>query len=386
LTTLPALLILDAGVHIADFNYNLPAELIAQFPAPKRDQSRLLVLHRHLGSLAHRQFGDLLDYLHPGDVLVLNNSKVIPARLRGTKTATGTSVEVFLLEENNTNDWWAMLRPGKRSGPGTTLVFFDRRTGSAAMQATVMMKNEAGHYRLTFSHPTAALSPSPLVSSSRPFDLKDYLDDLGEVPLPPYIERPPKADLVNDNERYQTVYAHPPGSVAAPTAGLHFTHGLLNKIRLKDVKLCWVTLHVGPGTFAPVKTEKLTEHPMHAERFQLSDEAAGIINNAKANRQRIIAVGTTSVRVLESNFRQNQGRLVGMSGDTRLFIYPPYEFKVVDGLLTNFHLPKSTLLMLVSAFAAPGEEGGNRLVLGAYAEAIRQKYRFFSYGDAMLII
>ncbi len=386
MTAQSSTLILELSVQTDDFDYFLPAELIAQVPAPERDQSRLLVLDRHTGTIVHKHFGDLLEFLRAGDLLVLNNSKVIPARLHGVKTGTGAAIEVFLLEEVQANDWWVMLRPGKRSRPGTTISLRDIRGQPTTIQATVTAKSVAGHYRLTFWDAiTGSVGPST-VSAAGTFNLKDCLEGFGEIPLPPYIDRAPNTGAINDNERYQTVYARAPGSVAAPTAGLHFTSTLLDQARANGVEVCFVALHVGPGTFAPVKTQKLEEHPMHAERFQLSAEVAATVDAAKRDGRRIIAVGTTTVRVLESVAQKNQGRLNGTDGCTNLFIYPPYHFRLVDGLLSNFHLPKSTLLMLVSAFAAPGEERGRALVLEAYAEAIRRRYRFFSYGDAMLLI
>ena len=347
----------------ADFHFDLPPELIAQHPAGRRDESRLLVLHRGDQRVEHRQFPDVLEYLQPGDVLVLNNSRVIPARLRGVNAQTGGAFELLLLEENALNDWWAMLKPGKRAQVGTQI-----RTGN--LTATVRDINAEGHRRLHFTGVENILTA---------------LDELGEMPLPPYIKRAAGAER-EDAARYQTVFARPPGSVAAPTAGLHFTESLLEKIRARGVTICFVTLHVGLGTFAPVKAETLTAHVMHEERFELGEETARLINAAKRSGRRVIAVGTTSVRVLESAAAQNPGELVAMRGRTRIFIHPPYEFKIVDALLTNFHLPCSTLLMLVSAFASPGETRGREMILEAYAEAVRERYRFFSYGDAMLLL
>jgi S-adenosylmethionine:tRNA ribosyltransferase-isomerase len=355
-------------MQTADFDYALPPELIAQQPAPKRDESRLLVLHRPDGHVEHRKFRDLLEYLHEGDVLVLNNSRVIPARLRGTNAKSSGKFEILLLEENAPNDWWAMLRPGKNARIGTQIILRDTKGEPAKIIATVTEVNAEGHRRLKFSG-------TP--------DISDELDSLGEIPLPPYIER--KTTQAEDKERYQTVFAKPAGSVAAPTAGLHFTDKLLEKIRVRGVKICFVTLHVGLGTFAPVKTETLAEHKMHKERFEIGEETVHAINEAGASGNRVIAVGTTSVRVLESVAAQNNGKLNVYNGKTNIFIFPPFQFQIVDALLTNFHLPCSTLLMLVSAFATPGETRGREMVLSAYAEAIREGYRFFSYGDAMLI-
>ena len=358
-------------VRTADFDYSLPPELIAQTPAAQREQARLLVLCRADGRIAHRSFRDLLEYLRVGDVLVLNNSRVIPARLRGTKAGSGGQIEVLLLEENAVNDWWVMLRPGKRVRADTMMFFLNRSGQRTEVNARVVEKDPEGHCRLQFSG-------TANITNALPF--------LGEVPLPPYISRETPADNADDRARYQTVYAQPPGSVAAPTAGLHFTETLLEEIRSRGVHVCFLTLHVGLGTFAPVKAEKLEEHIMHEERFELSAATAETINEAKRTNRRIIAVGTTSLRVLESVAAANQGRLVECRGRTRIFIYPPCSFMVADALITNFHLPRSTLLMLVSAFAAPGQTRGRELILSAYAEAIRERYRFYSYGDAMLIL
>ncbi|MDB6065478.1 MAG: S-adenosylmethionine:tRNA ribosyltransferase-isomerase [Pedosphaera sp.] len=354
----------------ADFDFVLPEELIAQTPAPARDASRLLVLERETGKLAHKNFRDLLEYLRPGDVLVLNNSRVIPARLRGINAKTGGQFEILLLEENGVNDWWVMLRPGKRARVGTEIILCDPQGRSTAVRAMVTGTNEEGHRRLTFSGAN---------------NISEQLDALGEIPLPPYIARANSSELATDNLRYQTVYAAPLGSVAAPTAGLHFTEALLAEIRARGVRVCFVTLHVGLGTFAPVKAETLAGHTMHEERFELGEETSRLINEAKEAGRRVFAIGTTTVRVLESVAEQHAGRLIPGSGRTRIFIYPPRAFQIVDALLTNFHLPRSTLLMLVSAFATPGETRGRDLVLAAYAEAVRERYRFFSYGDAMLI-
>jgi len=360
-------------VRTADFEYHLPCDLIAQAPAPQRDESRLLALRRADGGLAHRQFRDLLDYLEVGDVLVLNDSRVMPARLRGRKTNNGGEIELLLLEESGVNDWWVMLRPGKRVHPGTKTVFTNRDSvpiSPNTIEAVALAKNSAGHCRLRFSG-------TP--------DIAELLDLLGEVPLPPYIARDEPWKSADDRERYQTVFAREYGSVAAPTAGLHFTKQLLNTIRERGVQVCFVTLHVGLGTFAPVKVENVEHHVMHEERFHLDADAADTINQAKSLKRRVIAVGTTTLRVLESVAADNAGRMVPTHGRTRIFIYPPCPFRITDGLLTNFHLPRSTLLMLACAFAAPGELRGRELVLAAYAEAVRQRYRFYSYGDAMLI-
>ena len=356
-------------MRTADFDFALPPELIAQQPAPKRDESRLLVLDRADGRIEHRQFRDLLEFLRAGDVLVLNNSRVTPARLRGANAKSGGKFEMLLLEENAPNDWWAMLRPGKNARVGTQIILHDAGGQPAKIFATVAGVNDEGHRRLKFSG-------TP--------DIGGELDSLGEIPLPPYIER--SGQMPEDRERYQTVFANPAGSVAAPTAGLHFTDELLEKIRARGVKICFVTLHVGLGTFAPVKSETLAGHKMHEERFEIGEETVRAVNEAKKSGQRVIAVGTTSVRVLESVAARNAGKLNVYNGKTNIFIFPPSQFQVVDALLTNFHLPRSTLLMLVSAFAAPGETCGREMVLAAYSEAVRERYRFFSYGDAMLIL
>ncbi len=301
---------------------------------------------------------------------MLNDSKVIPARLWGVNPSTGTTFEILLLEEMAPNEWQAMMRPGRKARLHTRIQLTNHQGTLAPIHAVVTGRNDEGHRRLRFEG-----TPN----------LWDSLSRLGEVPLPPYIRRAPGSDLEADNLRYQTVYATTQGSVAAPTAGLHFTETLLEQIRRKGVEVCQVTLHVGLGTFAPVKTAQITAHPMHEERYSLSDSTAATITKAKSEGRRIVAVGTTSVRVLESVVAKNAGQLSGGSSTTRLFIYPPHQFQIVDALLTNFHLPRSTLLMLVSAFAAPEELRGRDLILAAYTEAVRRRYRFFSYGDAMLI-
>ena len=354
-------------MRTASFDYALPPELIALRPRPQRDRSRLLVLDRANGRLVHRPcFRDLVEELNPGDLLVLNDSRVFPARLRGHKERTGGEIELLLLTEVASNDWWAMVRPGKRIRSGTRLVFSSPNSG-ASLEAAAVEKNSEGHWRVQFS-------------GAR--NVRELLEDFGEMPLPPYIDRPLEAA---DRERYQTVFARSSGSVAAPTAGLHFTEDLLARLRAHAIGIAFVTLHVGLGTFAPVKAEEVTEHTMHEEHFTISDATARAIDAAKQSGRRVIAVGTTTVRVLESVAARHGGRVIGTEGRTRIFIYPPFRFQVVDALLTNFHLPRSSLLMLVSAFAAPGGTSGRELILRAYAEAIRERYRFFSYGDAMLI-
>ena len=356
------------SLRTADFDFELPPELIAKHPATARDQSRLFVISRETGEIKHRQFRDLLDCLREGDVLVLNDSKVLPARLRGEKSDSGGEVELLLAEENAPNDWWVLLKPGKRVRAGTEITLRDHAGRATNVRATVLDKNAEGHCRVRFAGVD---------------DITFALDSLGEMPLPPYLGR---AAASSDSERYQTVFAQSAGSMAAPTAGLHFTPQLLDEIRARGVHVCFVTLHVGLGTFAPVKAETLAEHVMHEERYELSAETADAINAAKNAGRRVVAVGTTSVRVLESIAAKYGGKIVSERGRTRIFIHPPYHFKIVHALVTNFHLPQSTLLMLVSAFAAPSELCGREMVRTAYAEAIRERYRFYSYGDAMLLI
>ena len=356
-------------MRTADFHYDLPPELIAQHPAVRRDDSRLLLMDRTREPIEHRRFAELPGLLRAGDLLVLNDSRVIPARLRGVKPASGGAVEVLLVEEVAANDWWVMLRPGKRVRPGTRIQFRTPAGEPAGVAATVVGKNDEGHCRLRFDGAG---------------DLRDALADLGEVPLPPYIEREGAPDAA-DRERYQTVYARPAGSVAAPTAGLHFTEPLLERIRASGIQIAFVTLHVGLSTFAPVKAERIVDHAMHEERFEVPPETAVLVAAARREGRRVIAVGTTTVRVLESVAATHGGGVVSGAGRTRIFIHPPFRFRVVDALLTNFHLPESTLLMLVSAFADPGGIAGRERVLAAYAAAVRERYRFFSYGDAMFI-
>lgn len=358
-------------MRTADYDFDLPPELIAQTPAARRDESRLLVLHRSTGEVQHLVFRDIVGLLRAGDVLVLNDSRVIPARLRGHNAQTGGQFEILLLEEVADNDWWVMLRPGRRARVGTRIVLRAPQGKPApAVEAMVMETNAEGHRRLQFE--TAV-------------NLHQLLPSLGETPLPPYIERPEGA-LAADVERYQTVYARHPGSVAAPTAGLHFTPALLEQVQKAGVKLAFVTLHVGLGTFAPIKAERIDAHRMHEERFSLGEAAAATIQAVRAAGGRIVAAGTTTVRVLETVAKAHHGQIVPASGRTRIFIHPPCPFHAVDALVTNFHLPRSTLVMLVSAFASPGGMGGREQVLAAYREAVQARYRFFSYGDAMLIL
>ncbi|MDW7981141.1 MAG: tRNA preQ1(34) S-adenosylmethionine ribosyltransferase-isomerase QueA [Verrucomicrobiales bacterium] len=356
-------------METAEFDYSLPAELIAQAPCAQRDQSRLLVLHRRTGLIEHRVFRDVLDYVVGGDVLVLNDSRVIPARLIGRAAGTGGKFEILLLEELERNLWQALVRPGRRARIGTQIIISSNSPCEIA--AEIVGKTAAGQYTVQFKNVPNILS---------------VLDSVGEVPLPPYIRRPGGKTTDEDRKRYQTVYARKNGSVAAPTAGLHFTEELLEQIRAKGVEVRFVTLHVGVGTFAPVRASKVEAHRMHSERYEISAETAEAICAAKKDGRRIIAVGTTTVRVLESVALDNGGMVRAGAGRTSLFIYPPFKFRVVDALITNFHLPRSTLLMLVSAFAAPGETTGRELILRAYQEAIALRYRFYSYGDAMLIV
>lgn len=337
----------------SDFYFDLPKELIAQDPLADRASSRLLCLDKHTGATSHHVFREVVNYLKPGDCLVLNNTKVIPARLYGVKEDTGAAIEVLLLKRKEDNQWETLVRPGKKCKPGTRLVF-----GEGLLHAQVLDVLEEGNRLIRFEYDGI---------------FEEILDQLGEMPLPPYITH-----KLQDKNRYQTVYAKYEGSAAAPTAGLHFTKELLARIEEMGVKLAYVTLHVGLGTFRPVKEDNVLEHHMHSEFYQISKEAADTINETKANGGRVICVGTTSCRTIESAADED-GRLHACSGNTESFIYPGYQFKVLDGLITNFHLPESTLIMLVSALA------GREHVLAAYEEAVKQKYRFFSFGDAMFI-
>ena len=336
----------------SDFNFELPEELIAQTPLEKRDTSRLMTLNKVTGEVGHRHFYDLPDFLRPGDCLVLNNSRVLPARLIGHRP-TGGVCEVLLLVDKGDGLWECLVRPGRKLKPGAQVVF-----GDGKLTATVEGELEDGKRLVRFHYQGIFL---------------EILEELGKMPLPPYI----KAEL-QDNERYQTVYSKIVGSAAAPTAGLHFTPELLKQIEDMGVKICYVTLHVGLGTFRPVKAEDILEHEMHSEFCQISQETADIINQTKKEGGRVICVGTTSCRTVES-FCAEDGTMTERSGWTNIFIYPGYKFKVLDALVTNFHLPESTLIMLVSALA------GREQVLAAYKEAVKEKYRFFSFGDAMFI-
>lgn len=339
-------------MRVDDFDYALPPELIAQVPVEPRDHSRLLVLHRQSGTVEHRHFFDLPQYLRPGDVLVINETRVIPARLYGRKE-TGARVEALLLRPMSDRQWEALVRPGRRLQPGTRVIFSDE------LSAVVADILPGGNRLLEFEYHG---------------DFAALLDRLGRVPLPPYIT----AELT-DPERYQTVYGRERGSAAAPTAGLHFTPDLLERIAAQGVDIARLTLHVGIGTFRPVKVERVEDHEMHQEHYSVSPAAAERINAARARGGRVVAVGTTSVRTLET-LADERGTIHAGEGWTGIYIYPGYRYRAVDVMITNFHLPKSTLLMLVSAFA------GRERVMAAYAEAIAQRYRFFSFGDAMLIV
>lgn len=334
----------------SDFGFELPPELIAQDPLEERSSSRLLMVDKNTGEIRHEVFCNIADYLHPGDCLVLNNTRVLPARLLGVKADTGAAVEVLLLKRRENDIWETLVKPGRKIKPGVCLSF-----GDGLLTAEVLAVVEEGNRLIRFRYEGI---------------FEEVLDRLGEMPLPPYITH-----KLQDKNRYQTVYAKYDGSAAAPTAGLHFTRELLEKIEQKGVRLAYVTLHVGLGTFRPVKAEHILEHHMHSEYYQITREAAAVINETKEKGGRVICVGTTSCRTVESAADQN-GRLEECCGDTEIFIYPGYRFKVLDCLITNFHLPESTLVMLVSALA------GRERVLAAYQEAIEKKYRFFSFGDA----
>ena len=340
-------------MKLSDFDYELPKELIAQTPMEKRDEARLLVLHRSDKTIEHKVFKDILDYLKPGDCLVRNNTKVIPARLYGVKEVTGANVEFLLLNRIEGDTWEVMVRPGKKLMPGARVSFGDR-----LLKAEIIDKMEGGNRKVKFEYDGI---------------FNEILDQIGLMPLPPYIK-----EKLEKKEMYQTVYAKYDGSAAAPTAGLHFTEELLDKIRAKGVEIANVTLHVGIGTFRPVKEENIEDHDMHTEHYYIKAEDAEKINNTRKNGGRIIAVGTTSCRVLESVADEN-GMVKEIEDDTNIFIYPGYKFKCVDALITNFHLPESTLVMLVSALA------GREFILDSYKKAVEEKYRFFSFGDAMFI-
>ena len=340
-------------MKLSEFSYDLPKELIAQDPLEDRTSSRLMLLDKDSGEVRHDVFSNIIDYLNPGDCLVLNDTKVIPARLIGTKADTGAQIEVLLLKRRENDIWETLVKPGKKAKPGCEIIF-----GDGLLKAKVSDIVQEGNRLIQFQYEGI---------------FEEILDQLGQMPLPPYITH-----QLKDRSRYQTVYAVNDGSAAAPTAGLHFTMDLLDKIKKKGIDIAKVTLHVGLGTFRPVKEENILNHHMHSEYFQIGQEAADKINHAKRNGGRVISVGTTSCRTLESAVDSN-GLVQAVSGDTEIFIYPGYEFKAIDALINNFHLPESTLLMLVSALA------GRESVLNAYETAVKEKYRFFSFGDAMFI-
>ncbi len=342
-----------SGLKTADYDFDLPKELIAQDPLLDRTDSRLLVIDRKSGEVADKGFRDLKDYLNPGDCLVLNNTRVIPARLLGVKTDTGAHCEVFLLKRKEKDIWETLVKPGKKLKPGAEVSF-----GDGLLKGKILETVEDGNRLVQFFYEGI---------------FEEVLDRLGQMPLPPYITH-----ALKDRERYQTVYAKYDGSAAAPTAGLHFTKEYLKELQEKGLRLAYVTLHVGLGTFRPVKVEDVTKHHMHTESFEVTKETAALIDQAKSEGHRVICVGTTSVRTIESVADEN-GHVRACAGETDIFIYPGYRFKVTDALLTNFHLPQSTLLMLVSAFA------GREHMLNAYKHAVEEKYRFFSFGDACFI-
>ena len=340
-------------MKVSDFNYNLPKELIAQVPIKDRDQSRLMVLDRKNKTIEHKIFKDIIDYLEPGDCLVRNNTKVIPARLYGVKEETGANVEFLLLKRVDGDIWEVMVKPGRKLMPGVRVEF-----GNGLLKAKILEKFEDGNRKVKFEYNGI---------------FNEILNEIGLMPLPPYIH-----EKLKEKDRYQTVYAKYEGSAAAPTAGLHFTDELFKKLKEKGVEVANVTLHVGIGTFRPVKVENIEEHDMHSEHFYIKAEDAEKINKAKREGHRVIAVGTTSCRVLESVADDN-GYVKEVEGDTNIFIYPGYKFKCLDALITNFHLPVSTLIMLVSALA------GKDFIMQAYEEAVKEQYKFFSFGDAMFI-
>ena len=338
-----------------DFDFDLPENLIAQKPIENRDHSKLMIVDRKTGKIEHRIFKDILEYLREGDCLVLNDTKVLPARLFGIKDKTRGKVEFLLLKKIDAYHWEVLVKPGKRAQVGDKIIF-----GEGVLEAQIIHVNEDGSRIAEFQYHGGTF--------------EEILDQLGVMPLPPYIK-----ETLTEKERYQTVYSKHDGSVAAPTAGLHFTERLLDQIRQKGVQIAFITLHIGLGTFRPVKTEEIEAHAMHSEFYQVNEEAANLINSTKRKGGRIIAVGTTSTRTLES-IADEQGIVHPGQGWTDLFIYPGYTFKVIDGLVTNFHLPKSTLIMLVSAFA------GYDNTMAAYSHAVKEKYRFYSFGDSMLIL
>lgn len=341
-------------MNTSDFFYDLPKELIAQTPAEPRDSSRLLLLDRNNGEIIHKHFYDIIDYLEEGDCLIANDSRVLPARIFGSKLNTGANVEFLLLKQVKENTWETLCKPGRKAKPGTEFIF-----GDGLMRATVKEVKDDGNRIVEFECDD---------------NFYTTLDKIGQMPLPPYI-----TEKLDDKERYQTVYSNELGSAAAPTAGLHFTTELMDRIQAKGIKIGYVTLHVGLGTFRPVKVDDVTKHKMHSEHYEIPQETVDIINETKKKGKRVIAVGTTSCRTLES-VATEYGEIKACDGWTDIFIYPGYDFKVLDGLITNFHLPESTLIMLVSAFA------GYDSIMNAYKVAVDERYRFFSFGDAMMIV
>lgn len=337
------------------FDFHLPEELIAQTPLEQRDASRLMVLNKETGNMKHHMFHDLLDYVQEGDCLVLNDTRVLPARLFGTKEDTGANIEVLLLKQTQGDTWETLVKPAKRVKEGTVISFGDGR-----LTAVCKETSDQGGRLLEFNYEGI---------------FYEVLEQLGEMPLPPYIK-----ERLDDQERYQTVFAREQGSAAAPTAGLHFTEEMLEQLKEKGVHIAFLTLHVGLGTFRPVSVDDLEEHDMHSEFYQVSEGTAALLNSVREKGGRIISVGTTSTRTLETIATEHNGKFVASSGWTNIFIFPGYEFKAIDGMITNFHLPKSTLIMLVSALA------GRENVISAYEQAVAEKYRFFSFGDAMLIL
>ncbi|AWI06826.1 tRNA preQ1(34) S-adenosylmethionine ribosyltransferase-isomerase QueA [Clostridium drakei] len=340
-------------MKVTDFDFYLPEELIAQCPLEKRDEARLMLLDKNTGEIEHKIFKDIIDYLEPGDCLVLNDTRVLPARLIGSKENTGGKIEFLLLKRIDKDKWETLVKPGKRAQVGTRFVF-----GDGELKAEVVSVEEDGNRIVQFEYEGI---------------FEEVLDKLGQMPLPPYIK-----EKLEDKEMYQTVYSKEQGSAAAPTAGLHFTEELLKKIEEKGVNIAFLTLHVGLGTFRPVKVENIQDHNMHSEYYTMSKETADIINKAKKSEKKVIAVGTTSCRTLET-IGDDKGEVREQSGWTDIFIYPGYKYKVVDRLITNFHLPESTLIMLVSALA------GREKIMNAYNTAVKERYRFFSFGDAMFI-
>ncbi len=361
-----------SSIETRAFHFDLPEELIAQHPIQgSRDESRLLNYQRSSGNIGHKRFTDIVSILNPDDLLVLNNTKVIPSRLRGEKASSGGKMELLLVEQIGDQEWLTMLKPGKRAHPGTVIELYDRKGQRTGILVEVTQKTEEGQYLVRFAEGAQVL---------------DILERHGEVPLPPYIHRD-QSPTSEDKERYQTVYAKSAGSVAAPTAGLHFTPQLLKTIQDKGVRIAYITLHVGLGTFNPVKAERIADHKMHEERYMVSEQSLKMINETRQRHGKITAVGTTSLRVLESlaKYWKPGDPICSFSKSTDIFIYPPHTFKLVDRLITNFHLPMSSLIMLVSAFASPGDLQGVDRIKRVYQEAIDNEYRFFSYGDAMLI-